>query len=74
MATSIRAQCSARLKEILRNKLFQEASFEDEFDLIETKLWGMIEQVNVGVYIKNLDKDEAYVLTMQVQILFAAKL
>lgn len=64
MATSIRAQCSARLKEILRNKLFQEASFEDEFDLIETKLWGMIEQVNVGVYIKNLDKDEAYVLTM----------
>ena len=37
MATSIRAQCNARLRGILGSRLCQEAPFEDEFDLIEAK-------------------------------------
>ena len=42
----------------------QEAPLEDEFDLIEAKCRGVNEQVNVRIYIGNLDKDEVEVLTM----------
>ena len=64
MATCIRAQCSARLRGILGSRLCQEAPFEDEFDLIEATCRGVNERVNVGVYIRNLDKDKVEVLTM----------
>ena len=74
MATSIRAQCNARPRGFLGSRLCQEAPFEDEFDLIEAKCRGVNEQVNVGVYIRDLDKDEVEVLTMQERISFAAKL
>ena len=42
----------------------QEAPLEDEFDLIEAKCRGVNKQVNVRIYIGNLDKDEVEVLTM----------
>ena len=42
----IMAQCSARLRGILGSRLCQEAPFEDKFDLIEAKFWGVNEQVN----------------------------
>jgi hypothetical protein len=48
--------------------------FEDEFDLIEAECRGVNEQVNVGVHIRDLDKDKVEVLTMQERISFAAKL
>jgi hypothetical protein len=37
-------------------ELYQEAPFEDEFNLIEAKCRGVGEQVNFGVYIRDLDK------------------
>lgn len=40
------------------------APLEDELDLIELKCWGVNEQVNIRIYIGNLDKDEVEVLTM----------
>ena len=49
MATSIRAQCSARRRGILGSRLCQVAPFEDEFDLIEAKCWGVNEQINVMI-------------------------
>ena len=50
----------------------QETPFEDEFHLIEARCRGVNEQVNVGVYIRDLDKDEVEVLAMQERILFVA--
>ena len=73
MDTSIKAQCSARMRGILGSRLCQEAPFEDEFDLIEAKCRGVNEQVNFGVYIGDLDKCEVEVLTMQERIFLAAK-
>ena len=49
MDTSIRAQCSARMRRILGSRLCQEAPFEDEFDLIKAKGRGVNEQVNFGI-------------------------
>ena len=49
MDTSIKAQCSARMRGIPGSRLCQEAPLEDEFDLIEAKCRGMNEQVNVRV-------------------------
>lgn len=43
----------------------QEVPFQDEFDLIEAKCWGVNEQVNVKVCIRNLNKDAVQVLAMQ---------
>jgi hypothetical protein len=57
------------MRGILRSRLCQEAPFEDEFDLIETKYRGVNKQINF----KNLDKNEVEVLTMHEQILFGAK-
>ena len=73
LATSIRVLCSVRLRGILESRLCQESPLEDEFDIIEAKCWGVNEQVNVAVYIWDLNKDEVEVLTMQERILFAAK-
>ena len=73
MATSIRAQCSARLRGILGSRLCQEAPFKDEFDLIEAKCRGVNEQVNARVYIRDLNKDEIDVLTMKERITFEAE-
>jgi hypothetical protein len=58
LITSISTKCSARMRVIIRSKLYQETPFEDEFDLIEAAGRGMNEQVNFGVYIKDLDKYE----------------
>ena len=44
MTISMRAQCSAWLRGILRSRLYQKAPFEDEFDLIEAKCRGVNEQ------------------------------
>jgi hypothetical protein len=44
--------------------LCQEPPLEDEFDLIEAKCQGMNEQINVMIYIGNLDKNEIEVLTI----------
>jgi hypothetical protein len=54
--------------------LYQEAPFENEFDLIETKSRSVNEQVNFGVYIRDLDKYEVEVFIVQEQISFVAKL
>jgi hypothetical protein len=62
------------MRGILRSRLYQEAPFEDEFNLIEAKCRGVDEQVNFRVYIRNLDKYEVELLTMQERISFAAKL
>ena len=56
---------------ILGSRLCQEAPFEDEFDLIEAKGKGVNEQVSFGIYITDLDKYEAEVLTMQERIVIA---
>ena len=64
MATSIMEQCSARLRGILGSRLCQEPPFEDEFDFIEAEFWGVNNQVNVGVYTRDFDKDDVEVLTM----------
>jgi len=74
LTTSIRTKCSARMRVILGSRLCQEAPFEDEFDLIEAKGRGVNEQVNFGIYIRDLDKYEVEVLTMQERISFTAKL
>ena len=74
MATSIKAQYSPRPRGILENKLCQEAPVENEFYLIEAKCWGMNKQVNIRIYIGNLDKDEIKVLTMHKIFFFVAKL
>ena len=52
----------------------QEAPFYNEFELIAAKCRGVNEQVNFGVYIRDLNKDEVEVLAMQEQILFVATL
>ena len=65
MTTSIRAQCSARPRGILGSRLYQAAPVKDEIDLIEAKYWGVNKQVNFGVYIRDLNKDEVEVLEMQ---------
>ena len=64
MATSIKAQCSTKPRGILRSRMCQEGPFEDEFDLIQAKCRGVNEQVNIMIYIGNLDKMEIQVLTM----------
>ena len=51
MATSIRAQCRARLRGIMGIRLCQKAPFEDEFNLIEAEYWGVNEKVNFRIYI-----------------------
>jgi hypothetical protein len=65
---------NASMKVILGSKMCQEAPFEDEFDLIEAKDRGENKQIKFGVYIRDLDKYEVKVLTMQKRISFAAKL
>ena len=62
------------MRVILGNRLCQEAPFEDEFDLIETKGRGVNEQVNFRIYNRDRDKYEIEVLTMHDQIGFATKL
>jgi hypothetical protein len=74
LTTSIRIKCSARMRRILGSRLCLEAPLEDEYDLIKAKVRAMNEQIHFGVYIKNLDKYEVEVLTMQERIAFAAKL
>ena len=74
MDTYFRAQYSAKMKGILGKRLYQEAPFEDEFDLIEAKGRGVNEQINFGIYIRYLDKYEIKVFTMHERISFAAKL
>ena len=64
MTTSIRTKYSARMRVILGSRLYLEAPFENDFDLIESKDRGVDEQVNFGVYIKDLHKYEVEVLTM----------
>jgi hypothetical protein len=56
MITSIRtqSQCSTKLREVLVSRLCQEVPFEDELNLIEAKCWGVNEQVNIGIYIRDL--------------------
>jgi hypothetical protein len=61
------------MRVILGSRLCQETLFENEFDLIEAKGRGVIEKVNLGVYIRDLDKYEVEMLTMHEQILFEAK-
>jgi hypothetical protein len=62
------------MRVILGSRLCQEAPFEDEFDLFQAKGRGVNEQINYGIYIRDLDKYEVEVLTMQERILFVAKL
>ena len=42
----------------------QEATFEDELDLVETKGRGVYEHVNFGIKVRNLDKYVVEVLTI----------
>lgn len=62
MATSIKAQYGTRLWGIIRSGMCSDAPLDDEIDFIEAKCWRMNEEVYVGIYIKNLDKDEVKVL------------
>ena len=64
MDTYLRAQCSARMIGILERTLYQEAPFDDEFDLIEAKGRDVNEQVYFEVYIRHLDKYEVKVFIM----------
>ena len=74
MATSMRAQYSARLRGILGSRLCQEPPFEDEFDLIEAKCRGVNEQIHFRIQIRNLDENVIQMLTIQIKISFAAEL
>jgi hypothetical protein len=74
LATSIRAHYSVRLRGIRGSRLYYKAPFDDEINLIEARYRDVNEQVNFGVYIRDLDKDEVEMLTMGERILFAAKL
>ena len=73
MTTSITTKCSARIRRIIGSILCQEAPFNNEFNLIGAKYRDVNDQVNFGVYIRDLDKYKVEVLTMQERILFAAK-
>lgn len=71
IATSIKAQCNPRPKRIIESRLCQKAPLKNEFDLIEAECWGVNEQFSNMIYIRDLDKDEIKVLTMQKQISLA---
>jgi hypothetical protein len=73
MTTFIRTQCSVKLRGRLESRWYQETHSEYKFNLIEAKYQGMNEQLNFGIYIRDLDKYKVEVLTMQERILFAAK-
>lgn len=64
MATSIKTQCSTRPGRILGSRMCQKTFLVDEFDLIEAKCQDINEQINVKIYIENLDKNEVDVLTI----------
>ena len=54
--------------------MYQKNPFEEEFDFIEAKCQGMNEQIHFRIQIRNLDEDVIEMLTIQIRILFAAKL
>jgi hypothetical protein len=52
----------------------QEASLQNEFDIIEAKCRGVYEQIYIRIQIRNLDEDVIRLLTIHIRISFAAEL
>jgi hypothetical protein len=74
IGTFIKALYIGRLRRILKSRLCQKIPFEDEFNFIEAKCWGVNEHIHFRILIRNLDKDVIQMLTIHIRILFAAEL
>ena len=54
--------------------MYQEALFEDAFNLIEPKFQGVYAQMYFRIQYRNLDEDVIQMPTIHTKILFAAEL
>ena len=74
LTTSMRRLSKPGPARSLGRCMCQEASFENEFNLIEAKGWSVDKQVHIRIQIGNFDEDVVEVLTILIGIPLAAEL
>ena len=74
LTTSMKRLSKIRPARSLGRCMCQEASLENEFNLIEAKGWGVDKQVHIRIQIGDFDEDVVEVLTILIGIPLAAKL